>query len=97
MDENIRSLKDCQVALALGSCRSINLKIPRVGGIHEALKIATFCQENDLLVWLGGMFESGVGRALNLQFASQPTFSFQVIFQQRNAIFMKISSRNLLF
>ena len=76
MDENIRSLKDCQVALALGSCRSINLKIPRVGGIHEALKIAAFCQENDLLVWLGGMFESGVGRALNLQFASQPTFSF---------------------
>lgn len=75
-DENIRSLKDCQVALALGSCRSINLKIPRVGGIHEALKIAAFCQENDLLVWLGGMFESGVGRALNLQFASQPTFSF---------------------
>ena len=97
MDENIRSLKDCQVALALGSCRSINLKIPRVGGIHEALKIAAFCQENDLLVWLGGMFESGVGRALNLQFASQPTFSFQVIFQQRNAIFMKISSRNLYF
>ena len=86
MDENIRSLKDCQVALALGSCRSINLKIPRVGGIHEALKIAAFCQENDLLVWLGGMFESGVGRALNLQFASQPTFSFQVIFQPRNAI-----------
>jgi len=76
LDENIRSLKDCQVALALGSCRSINLKTPRVGGIHEALKIATFCQENDLLVWLGGMFESGVGRALNLQFASQPTFSF---------------------
>ncbi len=51
------------------------MKIPRVGGIHEALKI-TILPRNDLLVWLGGMFESGVGRALNLQFASQPTFSF---------------------
>lgn len=71
LDENIRSLKDCQLAYTLKSCQSINLKIPRVGGITEALKIVRFCQEKELLVWLGGMFESGVGRALNLQFASQ--------------------------
>lgn len=76
LDENIRSVKDCELAFALGSCRSINLKIPRVGGISEALKIVRFCEENDLLVWLGGMFESGVGRALNLQFASQKIFNF---------------------
>lgn len=76
LDENIRSLKDCELAYELGSCRSINLKIPRVGGISEALKIVQFCQERELLVWLGGMFESGVGRALNLQFASQKTFTF---------------------
>ncbi|MEI5994002.1 o-succinylbenzoate synthase [Candidatus Enterococcus mansonii] len=76
LDENIRSLKDCELAFSLGSCRSINLKIPRVGGISEALKIIDFCKEKDLLVWLGGMFESGVGRALNLQFASQNIFTF---------------------
>ncbi|MBP2097746.1 o-succinylbenzoate synthase [Enterococcus rivorum] len=76
LDENIRSLKDCQLAYALGSCQSINLKIPRVGGITEALRIVQFCQEKELLVWLGGMFESGIGRALNLQFASQKVFTF---------------------
>lgn len=76
LDENIRSVKDCELAFALGSCRSINLKIPRVGGITEALKIVDFCEKHDLLVWLGGLFESGVGRALNLQFASQSTFTF---------------------
>lgn len=76
LDENIRSIKDCELALALGSCHCINLKIPRVGGISEALKIVKFCEENDLLVWLGGMFESGIGRALNLQFASQKIFHF---------------------
>lgn len=76
LDENIRSLKDCELAFSLGSCRSINLKIPRVGGLTEAMKIVNFCKEKELLVWLGGMFESGVGRALNLQFASQIIFTF---------------------
>ncbi|MGK0550892.1 o-succinylbenzoate synthase [Enterococcus faecalis] len=76
LDENIRSVADCQLAVALGSCRSINLKIPRVGGISAALEILKYCQSHDLLVWLGGMFESGVGRALNLQFASQAAFTF---------------------
>lgn len=76
LDENIRSLKDCELAFSLGSCRSINLKIPRVGGITEAMKIVDFCKEKELLVWLGGMFESGIGRALNLQFASQKVFTF---------------------
>jgi O-succinylbenzoate synthase len=76
LDENIRTLKDCELAFALGSCRSINLKIPRVGGISEALRITEFCRDKDLLVWLGGMFESGVGRALNLQFASQQQLTF---------------------
>ncbi|MGG5358498.1 MULTISPECIES: o-succinylbenzoate synthase [unclassified Enterococcus] len=76
LDENIRTLDDVKTAYALKSCCAVNLKIPRVGGISEAMDIASFCQKNDLIVWLGGMFESGVGRALNLQFASQPMFHF---------------------
>lgn len=76
LDENIRSLKDCQLAHHLDSCRSINLKISRVGGLTEALKIVDYCQQHQLIVWLGGMFESGVGRALNLHFASQAALSF---------------------
>lgn len=76
LDENIRTVNDCQVAVALGSCQSINLKIPRVGGITEALNIIAYCRNHHLSVWLGGMFESGVGRALNLQLASRTEFSF---------------------
>lgn len=76
LDENIRTLNDVKTAHTLGSCRGINLKIPRVGGIAEALSIVTFCREHNLTVWLGGMFESGVGRCLNIQFASQNDFTF---------------------
>lgn len=76
LDENIRTLEDVKTAYALKSCRAVNLKIPRVGGIAEAMEIVDFCQQHDVLVWLGGMFESGIGRALNLQFASQQVFHF---------------------
>ena len=76
LDENIRTVEDVETAIALGSCKSINLKIPRVGGITEALRILEVCEKHKMRVWLGGMFESGVGRALNLQFASQPIFDF---------------------
>jgi O-succinylbenzoate synthase len=74
LDEDIRTAEDVAVVAALDSCRVINLKIPRVGGISEALRILAACQKYGLEVWLGGMFESGVGRALNLQFASQDIF-----------------------
>lgn len=76
LDEDIRCAEDIATVAALGSCRAINLKIPRVGGITEAQKIVTACADNGLTVWLGGMFESGVGRAMNLQFASQASFQF---------------------
>ncbi|MGX6962929.1 o-succinylbenzoate synthase [Vagococcus xieshaowenii] len=76
LDENIKSLKDVELAHHLHSCRAINLKIPRVGGLTEALKILDYCRKHHLLVWLGGMYESGVGRALNLQFAAQTSLIF---------------------
>lgn len=76
LDENIRSLEDVKLAHHLGSCRAINLKIARVGGIAESLDIVRYCQENHLMIWLGGMFETGIGRALNLSFAAQDAFGF---------------------
>ena len=76
LDEDIRCAEDIDTVAALGSCQAINLKIPRVGGITEAQKIVKACKEHGLTVWLGGMFESGVGRGMNLQFASQAGFDF---------------------
>ncbi|HCE12655.1 MAG TPA: o-succinylbenzoate synthase [Enterococcus sp.] len=76
LDEDIRCVEDIATVAVLGSCQAINLKIPRVGGISEAQKIVKACKDHGLTVWLGGMFESGVGRAMNLQFASQAGFDF---------------------
>lgn len=73
LDESILTLDDLKVAQALGSCRAVNLKIGRVGGITQALRLNAYCQENNLLTWVGGMYETGVGRAFNWHFSTQTT------------------------
>ena len=75
LDESIHSLADTRQAIELGSCRIINIKIGRVGGISEAKDIEQLCRNEGLDVWCGGMLESGIGRAHNLAIASLPGFT----------------------
>jgi len=63
LDESIRSAADARRAAQLGSCRVINIKPGRVGGLGESLEILTVCRERNLGAWIGGMLESGIGRA----------------------------------
>jgi O-succinylbenzoate synthase len=60
----------------MGSCRIINIKVGRVGGIVEAIKIHDFCRQKNIPVWCGGMLESGIGRAHNIHLATLPNFAF---------------------
>ena len=75
LDESITSLRRAEHALALGSCRIINIKIGRVGGYSQALGIHDLCYSEGIPVWCGGMLESGIGRAHNIALASLPGFS----------------------
>nr|WP_278189714.1 o-succinylbenzoate synthase [Brevibacterium sp. ZH18] len=75
LDESIHSLGDARKAIELGSCRIINIKIGRVGGISEAKDIEDLCRREGIDVWCGGMLESGIGRAHNLAIASLPGFT----------------------
>lgn len=72
LDESIKSTNDLQIALQVGATRILNLKPSRVGGFSECVKIYHTCVENELPLWIGGMLETGVGRAANLAFASLP-------------------------
>ena len=75
LDESIVHARAAAHALALGSCRLINIKIGRVGGYTEALGIHDVCQAKGAPVWCGGMLECGIGRAHNLALASLPNFT----------------------
>jgi len=74
LDESIPSLNAAKAALALGSCRVINIKPGRVGGFTPARAIHDHCLEKNILVWCGGMLETGIGRAHNVALASLPGF-----------------------
>jgi len=68
LDEDIESYGNL-VALRTQMTEA-NIKPGRVGGLYNALSMIEYCQQNNLNAWIGGMFESGIGRAQNLQIAS---------------------------
>lgn len=72
LDESIKNADDLRLALELGAIRILNLKPSRVGGYTESLEIYKICVEHELPLWIGGMLETGVGRAANIAFASLP-------------------------
>lgn len=75
LDESIHSVEDARKAIKLGSCKIINIKIGRVGGLTQAKKIHDLCFKHNIPVWCGGMLESGIGRAHNIAITTLPNFS----------------------
>ncbi|MBU9712601.1 o-succinylbenzoate synthase [Bacillus tamaricis] len=74
LDESIHSLEDTRRAVELGSCKIINIKIGRVGGLSEAKRIHDFCMDRNIPVWCGGMLEAGIGRAHNVALTTLDNF-----------------------
>jgi o-succinylbenzoate synthase len=75
LDESIHSVHDARKALDLGSCRIINIKVSRLGGLSEAKRVHDLCLAREVPVWCGGMHEFGVGRAANVTICSLPGFT----------------------
>jgi O-succinylbenzoate synthase len=75
LDESITSVDHARWALEMGACRIINIKPGRVSGMHEAGRIHDYCRERGVPVWMGGMLETGIGRAANVALASLPGFT----------------------
>jgi o-succinylbenzoate synthase len=75
LDESIVTSDDARKAIELGSCKVINIKPGRVGGLTESKKIHDLCQKYKLPVWCGGMIETGISRAHNIALASLSNFT----------------------
>ncbi len=75
LDESIHSPDDARHAIDLGSCRIINIKPGRVGGLAQSRAIHDLCRARSAPVWCGGMLETNVGRAHNVAIASLPGFN----------------------
>jgi o-succinylbenzoate synthase len=75
LDESITSTQAAADAIELGACRIINIKPGRVGGYLEARRIHDLCAERRVPVWMGGMLETGIGRAGNVAMAAMSNFT----------------------
>ncbi|CAD2072227.1 o-succinylbenzoate synthase [Phocicoccus schoeneichii] len=74
LDESIDSYENAKAAIELGSCEIINVKVGRVGGLAESIKIHDLAKENKIPLWCGGMLEAGVGRLTNIAITTLPNF-----------------------
>lgn len=72
LDEPLTSLAAIEAAVALGACEVVCLKPARVGGWVAARAVHDRCAELGVPLWVGGMLETGVGRAANLAVAALP-------------------------
>jgi o-succinylbenzoate synthase len=75
LDESIHSVEDARKAIEINACKIINIKVGRVGGLTEAMKMHDLCEEKNIPVWCGGMLEAGIGRSHNIAIASLSNFS----------------------
>jgi O-succinylbenzoate synthase len=72
LDESIRHAHDAAAAIEMEACRVINIKPGRVGGLLEARRVHDVARERGVPVWIGGMLETGIGRATNVAMAALP-------------------------
>ena len=75
LDESITSARAAEDAIQLGACQVINIKPGRVGGYLEARRIHDVCAARGVPVWMGGMLETGLGRAGNVAMAALANFT----------------------
>lgn len=72
LDESIHTLKHAEWAYEMDACKIINIKPGRVGGLYHGRAIHNLSLQKNKPVWIGGMMETGIGRAANIALASLP-------------------------
>ena len=72
LDEAIHNARDAEAAIQVGACRIVNVKVGRVAGFSEAIRVHDVCQQRGIPVWCGGMLETGIGRSHNIALSTLP-------------------------
>lgn len=74
LDESIENARDASQAAEIGACKIINIKVGRVGGFSEAIRVHDVCEAQKIPNWCGGMLESGIGRSHNIALSTLENF-----------------------
>lgn len=76
LDESITGVRQTEQAIRLASCRYVNIKPARVGGLTNALNIHNLCRDAGIPCWVGGMLESAVGASQCISLAMLENFTY---------------------
>lgn len=76
LDESIESPDDMRYAIGLKSCKILNIKVSRVGGLTEARRLQQYAGEHGIHSWCGDMLDTGIQRAHNIASATLPYYTW---------------------
>ena len=76
LDESAKDVPTVRKAIELNACKIVNIKIQRVGGLHNAKEIHDLCSKHGVPVWGGTMPELGIGGAQTVHLATLSNFLF---------------------
>lgn len=75
LDESLDSFAATERAIDVGACDVVCVKPARLGGITETQRVHDLCVEAEVPMWVGGMLETGIGRAALVAIAAMPGFT----------------------
>ncbi|MEK6570175.1 MAG: o-succinylbenzoate synthase, partial [Bacteroidota bacterium] len=76
LDESAADIAAVKKAISLGSCKIINIKVQRMGGLGKSKEVHDLCQQANIPVWAGTMPELGIGSVQAIHIATLPNFSY---------------------
>lgn len=76
LDESLRDARWARHALTLGASKIWNIKVQRLGGLTEALRVYALAAAHDIALWGGTMPESGIGARTILALGALPRFVY---------------------
>jgi O-succinylbenzoate synthase len=76
LDESLRDARWARHALTLGASRIWNIKVQRLGGLAEALRVYALAASHDVALWGGTMPETGIGARAILALGALPRFVY---------------------
>jgi o-succinylbenzoate synthase len=75
LDESLTSPRRVTDAIRYGACAVACLKPSRLGGLWAARQAVQDCEQAGISAFVGGFFETGLGRSANAALAGLPGFS----------------------
>jgi O-succinylbenzoate synthase len=76
LDEGITTPAQADMALELKSCRCVNLKPGRVGGLTPAVAIHDACRQNSVACFVGAVPQSAIGARTGLALAAKANCTY---------------------